>query len=37
MPKVYEESGLVFLFYSSDMDDPPHIHVEYKEGGTMKI
>jgi hypothetical protein len=28
---------LVFLFYSSDMDEPPHVHVEYKEGGTMKI
>ena len=37
MPKVYEEAGLVFRFYSSDMDEPPHIHAEYKEGGTMKI
>ena len=37
MPKVYEEAGLVFRFYSSDMDEPPHIHVEYKEGGTMKV
>ncbi|CAG8624063.1 9198_t:CDS:2 [Paraglomus occultum] len=32
-----EESRLVFTFYSSDMDEPPHVHVEYKEGGTMKI
>jgi hypothetical protein len=36
MSKVYEEAGLIFLFYSSDMDEPPHIHVEYKESGTMK-
>lgn len=37
MPTIHEEAGLVFLFYSSDMDEPPHVHVEYKEGGTMKI
>ena len=37
MPKVHEEASLVFNFYSSDMDEPPHIHIEYKEGGTMKI
>ncbi|RIA79644.1 hypothetical protein C1645_745774 [Glomus cerebriforme] len=35
--EVYEETGLIFLFYSSDMDEPLHIHVEYKEGGTMKV
>ena len=37
MPKIYEEAGLIFLFYSSDMDEPPHVHVEYKGGGTMKV
>lgn len=37
MPKIYEEVGLVFFFYSSDLDEPPHVHVEYKEGGTMKV
>ena len=37
MPKIFEEAGLVFKFYSSDMDEPPHVHVEYKEGGTMKV
>jgi len=37
MPTIHEEAGLVFNFYSSDMDEPPHVHVEYKEGGTMKI
>jgi hypothetical protein len=37
MPKVYEESNLEFFFYSSDMDEPPHIHAEYKEGGVIKI
>jgi len=37
MPKIYEEVGLIFFFYSSDLDEPPHVHVEYKEGGTMKV
>ena len=37
MPTIHEEAGLVFNFYSSDMDEPPHVHVEYKEGGTMKV
>jgi len=37
VPTLYEKLGLVFTFYSSDMDEPPHVHVEYKEGGTMKI
>ena len=37
MPTIHEESGLLFFFYSSDLDEPPHIHVEYKEGGTMKV
>jgi len=37
MPTIYEEAGLMFYFYSSDMDEPPHVHIEYKEGGTMKI
>ena len=37
MPTIYEEAGLVFFFYSSDLDEPPHVHVEYKEGGTMKV
>jgi len=37
MPTIYEEAGLEFFFYSSDMDESPHVHVEYKEGGNMKI
>ena len=37
MPKVWEESNLEFFFYSSDMDEPPHIHAEYKEGGVIKV
>lgn len=37
MPKIYEEVGLIFFFYSSDLDEPPHVHIEYKEGGTMKV
>jgi len=37
MPTLCEKLGLVFTFYSSDMDEPSHVHVEYKEGGTMKI
>ncbi|CAG8827690.1 10247_t:CDS:2 [Racocetra persica] len=36
MPSLHEESGLRFLFYSSDLDEPPHVHVD-KEGGTLKI
>ena len=36
MPTIYEEGGLVFFFYSSDMDEPAHVHIEYKEGGAMK-
>ena len=37
MPTIYEEAGLIFFFYSSDLDEPPHVHVEYKEGGVMKV
>jgi len=37
MPTIHNEAGLVFIFYSSDMDEPPHVHIEYKEGGTMKV
>jgi len=37
MPKIYEKAGLVFFFYPSDMDEPPHVHVEYKEDRTMKV
>ena len=37
MPKIYEEANLEFFFYSSDMDEPPHIHIEYKEGGVIKV
>jgi hypothetical protein len=37
MPKIHEESNLEFFFYSSDMDEPPHIHAEYKEGGVIKV
>jgi hypothetical protein len=37
MPVIYEEAGLVFFFYSSDLNEPPHVHIEYKEGGVMKV
>ncbi|CAG8619274.1 1158_t:CDS:2 [Ambispora gerdemannii] len=31
MPTLHEESGLVFFFYSSDLDEPPHVHIEKPE------
>lgn len=37
MPKIHEESNLEFFFYSSDMDEPPHVHAEYTEGGVIKV
>lgn len=37
MPKVHAEANLEFFFYSSDLDEPPHIHAEYKEGGVIKV
>jgi hypothetical protein len=36
MPTLYEKLGLIFTFYSSDMDEPPHIHIK-GEKGRMKI
>lgn len=35
MPKVWDEKGFAFSFFSSDRDEPPHIHVR-KGGGEAK-
>lgn len=36
MPKVFEQAGYAFFFYSADLDEPIHVHVR-KEGKTCKF
>jgi hypothetical protein len=36
MPVVLRVKGYVFRFYSADLDEPPHVHVE-KQGRYAKI
>ena len=36
MPTVFRSGGYRFFFYSSDRDEPPHIHVEHG-GHTAKV
>lgn len=28
MPKIFEDSGFIFRFYTADLDEPIHVHVE---------
>ncbi|HEY52422.1 MAG TPA: DUF4160 domain-containing protein [Caldilineae bacterium] len=36
MPVVLRIKGYLFRFYSADLDEPPHVHVE-KQGKHAKI
>ncbi|MBI4645313.1 MAG: DUF4160 domain-containing protein [Bacteroidia bacterium] len=36
MPVVYNEKGFIFRFFSSDKNEPVHIHI-YKGDGYAKI
>lgn len=36
VPTIYEEDGYAFRFWSSDRDEPPHVHVEGR-GGHAKF
>lgn len=36
MPKLFEDSGFTFRFYSADLDEPIHVHIE-KEGYEAKF
>lgn len=36
MPTVLRWKGWIFLFYSSDGDEPPHVHIR-KDGTEVKI
>ena len=32
MPKIYEQNGFRFFFYSAEGDEPCHVHVKKGEG-----
>ena len=32
MPKIYEQNGYRFFFYSAEGDEPCHVHVKKGEG-----
>ena len=32
MPKIYEQNGYRFFFYSAEGDEPCHVHVKRGEG-----
>ena len=36
MPTVLRIRGYRFYFYSSDADEPPHVHVDHR-GRTIKV
>jgi hypothetical protein len=36
MPKIFEQNGYVFHFYSADLDEPIHVHIR-KEGKEAKF
>jgi hypothetical protein len=36
MPKIFEQAGYSFFFYSADLSKPAHVHVR-KEGKECKF
>ncbi len=32
MPKIYEQNGYRFFFYSAEGDEPCHVHIKKGEG-----